>query len=153
MPGEPSPRSVRRVHSANREPLDHVEGIVLASPLLQATFVPAAGMVGSSLRHGGDELLAQRGGLDAWRGSGKSFGYLIPILATGKKAVISTGTIALQEQLLNKDIPFLQQAFSTVSLSAADWLQCAAVGSSVLWLRELSKVAMRTFKASPRAYA
>ena len=25
-----------------------------------------------------------------------------------------------------------------------DWLRCAAVGSSVLWLRELSKVAVRT---------
>jgi Ca2+-transporting ATPase len=35
--------------------------------------------------------------------------------------------------------PFLQQAFSTTSLSAADWLQCAAVASSVLWLRELGK--------------
>jgi Ca2+-transporting ATPase len=40
-------------------------------------------------------------------------------------------------------VPFLQQAFSTVSLSAGDWLRCAAVGSSVLWLRELSKVAAR----------
>jgi Ca2+-transporting ATPase len=29
-------------------------------------------------------------------------------------------------------IPFLQQAFSTVSLSAGDWLFCAAVDSSVL---------------------
>jgi Ca2+-transporting ATPase len=41
-------------------------------------------------------------------------------------------------------IPFLQQAFSTVSLSAGDWLRSAAVGSSVLWLRELSKVFTRT---------
>ena len=40
-------------------------------------------------------------------------------------------------------IPFLQQAFSTVSLSLGDWLRCAAVASSVLWLRELSKVAIR----------
>ncbi|MDQ3649174.1 MAG: cation-translocating P-type ATPase [Acidobacteriota bacterium] len=40
-------------------------------------------------------------------------------------------------------IPFLQQAFSTVSLSANDWLSCAAVASSVLWLRELSKVVTR----------
>jgi P-type Ca2+ transporter type 2C len=37
-------------------------------------------------------------------------------------------------------IPFLQQAFSTVSLSAGDWLFCAIVASSVLWLRELIKV-------------
>jgi Ca2+-transporting ATPase len=40
-------------------------------------------------------------------------------------------------------VPFLQQAFSTVSLSPGDWLRCAAVASSVLWLRELSKVAIR----------
>jgi Ca2+-transporting ATPase len=40
-------------------------------------------------------------------------------------------------------VPFLQQAFSTVSLSARDWLACAAVASSVLWLREASKVLTR----------
>jgi len=41
-------------------------------------------------------------------------------------------------------ISFLQQAFSTVSLSPGDWLLCAAVASSVLWLRELSKIIIRT---------
>ena len=40
-------------------------------------------------------------------------------------------------------LPFLAQAFSTVSLSALDWLGCMAVASSVLWLRELSKVMTR----------
>jgi Ca2+-transporting ATPase len=40
-------------------------------------------------------------------------------------------------------VPFLQKAFSTVSLSAGDWLRCAAVGSSVLWLSELGKVVAR----------
>jgi P-type Ca2+ transporter type 2C len=40
-------------------------------------------------------------------------------------------------------LPFLQQAFSTVSLSALDWLRCAAVASAVLWLRELSKIVTR----------
>lgn len=40
-------------------------------------------------------------------------------------------------------IPFLQQAFSTTSLSAGDWLICAAVASSVLWVRELSKMITR----------
>jgi P-type Ca2+ transporter type 2C len=37
-------------------------------------------------------------------------------------------------------IPFLQEAFSTVSLSWSDWMTCAAVASSVLWLREISKL-------------
>jgi Ca2+-transporting ATPase len=50
-------------------------------------------------------------------------------------------SLALQVAVIH--VPFLQQAFSTVSLSARDWLQCAVVASSVLWLRELSKVAMR----------
>jgi P-type Ca2+ transporter type 2C len=36
-------------------------------------------------------------------------------------------------------VPFLQQAFSTAALSGGDWLTCAVAGSSVLWLRELSK--------------
>jgi P-type Ca2+ transporter type 2C len=40
-------------------------------------------------------------------------------------------------------IPFLQHAFSTVNLSVGDWLRCAAVASSVLWLRELSKLFTR----------
>src|ERR1700752_5514342 len=40
-------------------------------------------------------------------------------------------------------VPFLQQAFSTASLSFGDWLLCAAVASSVLWLRELSKIGTR----------
>jgi Ca2+-transporting ATPase len=42
--------------------------------------------------------------------------------------------------------PFLQQAFSTVNLGANDWLLCAAVASSVLWAREVSKVFMRTVR-------
>ncbi|NLO31642.1 MAG: HAD-IC family P-type ATPase, partial [Methanosarcina mazei] len=43
-------------------------------------------------------------------------------------------------------IPFLQQAFSTVSLSPGDWLLCAVVASSVLWLRELSKIFVRAME-------
>jgi Ca2+-transporting ATPase len=40
-------------------------------------------------------------------------------------------------------IPLLQEAFSTTNLSLSDWLYCAAVASSVLWLRELSKIITR----------
>ena len=50
--------------------------------------------------------------VEAGTGVGKSFAYLVPaILAAaeqGLKVVISTHTISLQEQLLNKDIPFLR---------------------------------------------
>jgi Ca2+-transporting ATPase len=55
--------------------------------------------------------------------------------------------LSLALQVLVVYTPFLQQAFSTVGLSAGDWLLCAAVASSVLWLRELSKVVTR--KMSP----
>jgi len=40
-------------------------------------------------------------------------------------------------------LSLLQQTFSTVSLTLCDWLRCVAVASSVLWLRELSKVFSR----------
>jgi len=39
--------------------------------------------------------------------------------------------------------PFLQPAFGTVGLRLEDWLLCAAVASSVLWLREASKLFAR----------
>ena len=39
--------------------------------------------------------------------------------------------------------PFLQRAFSTEALTALDWVRCAAVASSVLWLRELQKLVRR----------
>ena len=40
-------------------------------------------------------------------------------------------------------VPFLQNAFGTAPLSARDWLFSVAVASSVLWLREASKVIAR----------
>ncbi|HDT11834.1 MAG TPA: hypothetical protein ENN58_03755 [bacterium] len=50
--------------------------------------------------------------VEAGTGTGKSFAYLVPIFLyvtanKGRKAVISTSTIALEEQLYDKDIPFL----------------------------------------------
>ena len=49
-------------------------------------------------------------------------------------------------------IPVLQQAFSTASLSFNDWLYCAAVASSVLLLRELSKLVTRRYQPHAKAY-
>ncbi len=48
--------------------------------------------------------------------------------------------LSLALHLLPLYVPFLQRAFGTVGLSLADWVRCAAVASSVLWLREGSKV-------------
>ena len=46
--------------------------------------------------------------------------------------------------------PFLQRAFGTVPLSGRDWLICVAVASSVLWLREMSKLIDRAVAPSWR---
>ncbi len=50
--------------------------------------------------------------VEAGTGVGKSLAYLIPALRSGKKVVISTGTIALQEQLYTKDIPLVMRAMN-----------------------------------------
>src|SRR5439155_10917389 len=60
--------------------------------------------------------ILQRGGIlavEAGTGTGKSLAYLIPLvaraLAKGERAVVSTYTHTLQEQLLQKDIPALRE--------------------------------------------
>jgi len=50
----------------------------------------------------GGTLLAEAG-----TGTGKTFAYLIPIILSGKKTIVSTKTINLQEQLVSKDLKFL----------------------------------------------
>lgn len=55
-----------------------------------------------------EHLLAEAG-----TGVGKSFAYLIPAIlqavSTNQRVIVSTYTIALQEQIINKDIPFLRK--------------------------------------------
>lgn len=74
-------------------------------------------MIGASAR-----ALGTTGGLsvvEAGTGTGKSLSYLtagIPIaLEAGKKLVISTGTVALQEQLVAKDIPLYLKSTNTTA--------------------------------------
>ena len=59
---------------------------------------------------------------EAGTGIGKSFAYIVPAvnwaLQNKKKAVISTYTISLQEQLVQKDIPFIKEV-SKMDFSAA----------------------------------
>jgi Ca2+-transporting ATPase len=56
-------------------------------------------------------------------------------------------SVALQTLVIY--VPFLQSAFDTVPLRASDWLTCGLVASSVLWLRELSKVVRRRLGRAP----
>jgi len=48
--------------------------------------------------------------VEAGTGTGKTLAYLMPVIRSGKRVIISTGTKNLQEQLFHKDVPFLQQA-------------------------------------------
>jgi len=57
---------------------DGMQTVAIESPQLRATFVPGAGMVCSSLRHDGAELLAQRNGVRAYAERGSTMG--IPLL-------------------------------------------------------------------------
>lgn len=54
--------------------------------------------------------------LEAGTGVGKSLGYLVPALrwaaANRERTIVSTNTINLQEQLVGKDLPFLQLALT-----------------------------------------
>jgi ATP-dependent DNA helicase DinG len=51
--------------------------------------------------------------VEAGTGTGKTLAYLVPAIAaataSGTRVIISTGTKNLQEQLMEKDIPFLQK--------------------------------------------
>ena len=47
--------------------------------------------------------------VEAGTGTGKTLAYLLPVIRSGKRVIISTGTKNLQEQLFFKDVPFLQE--------------------------------------------
>jgi len=49
--------------------------------------------------------------VEAGTGTGKTLAYLVPVIRSGKRVIISTGTKNLQEQLFRKDVPFLDRVF------------------------------------------
>ncbi|HWJ68240.1 MAG TPA: ATP-dependent DNA helicase [Nocardioides sp.] len=55
-----------------------------------------------------EHLLVQAG-----TGTGKSLGYLVPALLHDKRVVIATATLALQHQLVERDLPRLVKAVGT----------------------------------------
>jgi ATP-dependent DNA helicase DinG len=52
--------------------------------------------------------------VEAGTGTGKTLAYLVPIIRSGCRVVISTGTKNLQEQVFFKDIPFLRKLFPQI---------------------------------------
>lgn len=57
----------------------------------------------------GEHLLVQAG-----TGTGKSLGYLVPALLHDRRVVVATATLALQHQLVERDIPALLEAAEEV---------------------------------------
>ncbi len=59
-----------------------------------------------------EQALAEKRHLivEAGTGTGKTLAYLLPLIRSGKRVIVSTGTKNLQEQLFYKDVPFLTQA-------------------------------------------
>ena len=60
--------------SVERGAVAGFDAVTLAAGALEATFVPALGMAGVSLRHAGEELLDRRSGLHAYRDPGAGLG-------------------------------------------------------------------------------
>lgn len=47
--------------------------------------------------------------IEAGTGTGKTMGYLVPVVISGRKTVISTGTKNLQEQIFFQDMPLISE--------------------------------------------
>src|SRR3954462_6125392 len=63
------------MHAIGETTYDGYPAVALRSPDgLEATYAPGVGMVGCSLRHDGDELLGQRGGLARYEATGSPLG-------------------------------------------------------------------------------
>jgi ATP-dependent DNA helicase DinG len=74
---------------------------------------------------GGHHLVAE-----APTGSGKGLAYLAPAVASGRKVVVSTATLTLQDQLWHKDLPHLREhggvAFDAALLKGRSQYLCRA---------------------------
>jgi len=66
--------------------------------------------------------------VEAGTGTGKTLAYLLPVIRSGKRVIISTGTKNLQEQLFYKDIPFLEQALFGEAASGSRLSVCYMKG-------------------------
>jgi ATP-dependent DNA helicase DinG len=71
-----------------------------------------AGAVAATLERGGSLMV------EAGTGTGKTLAYLVPALESGRRLIVSTGTRNLQDQIFNKDLPFLRER-AGLTVSAA----------------------------------
>jgi ATP-dependent DNA helicase DinG len=105
--GTPAPRPQAPADAAALDAIFGPQGLVARShPNYE--FRPGqaemAGAVASTFERGGVAVI------EAGTGTGKTLAYLIPAVASGRRVIVSTATKSLQEQLYQKDVPYLQKA-------------------------------------------
>lgn len=59
--------------------------------------------------------------IQAGTGTGKTLGYLVPAISSGKRVVVSTYTKALQDQLAKHDLPTLANALEPIIGRSISW--------------------------------
>ena len=77
----------------------------LADRLPGYTFRAAQQQMAELVREAIDD--GRHAALEAGTGIGKTFAYLVPVLLSGRRAIVSTGTRTLQDQLYSRDLPAL----------------------------------------------
>ena len=59
--------------------------------------------------------------VQAGTGTGKTLAYLVPAVSSGTTTVVATATKALQDQLAEKDLPYLAERFGALGVTDLDW--------------------------------
>ena len=88
--------------------------------------------------------------VEAGTGTGKTFAYLAPVLLSKGKAIVSTGTKNLQEQLFHRDLPVIKKALASNRKTALlKALLCQSFYSSSVGLLDQGKVCRHKHPVSP----
>ena len=99
------------------------------------------------MARGVQEVLEHDGVLliEAGTGTGKTWAYLIPAALSGRRVLVSTGTRALQDQIMEKDIPALERSLG-IEIDAA----CVKGLANYLCLRRFNELQRSADAAQPR---
>jgi len=123
-------------------------------------FEPRPGQLAMALEVGRAFQEADFALVEAGTGTGKTLAYLLPALLSGKKTVVSTGLKNLQDQIFEKDLPFIRrflgEGFRSARLKGRENYLCLyflkrALANVSLWPTdeavELKRVAAAISKA------
>ena len=83
--------------------------------------------------------------IEAGTGTGKTWAYLIPAALSGRRVLVSTGTRALQDQIMEKDLPALKGHLG-IEIDAA----CVKGLSNYLCLRRFNELQSSADALQPR---